>query len=201
LTGYEDFESLPEDQDFSSMPAIMPSFDPMADNIGDFTAMIGNLDGKGLADHVIGLFETTGYIFKVTDATLAPTQPTMYKVQLTGNGDVHFGVFGAGFHFRNHIFFASNQKGVVMLDKESIDVVNGTATVHYVGDSASLSGNDGMSCHTRMPGFMKRRRGQRSWQHLQADESEVEHRQGEGRRWKDLLFAGPMRGRQRCEDV
>jgi hypothetical protein len=155
LTGYEDFESLPEDQDFSSMPAILPAFDPMADNIGDFTAMIGDLDGEGLADHVIGLFETTGYIIKVTDAALAPTSPKLYKVELTGVGDVHFGVFGAGFHFRNHIFFASNQKGVVMLDKESIDVVNGTATVHYVGDSASLSGNDGMSCHNRMPGFMK----------------------------------------------
>merc|ERR1712187_202995 len=134
---------------------IMAYFDPNADNIGDFTAMIGDLDGEGLADHVIGLFETTGYIIKVTDAALAPTSPKLYKVELTGVGDVHFGVFGAGFHFRNHIFFASNQRGVVMLDKESIDVVARMATVQYVGDSASLSGNDGMSCHNRLPGFMK----------------------------------------------
>jgi len=57
--------------------------------------------------------------------------------------------FGAGWLFRDRIFFSrNNAEGVFELDRSSVNVNQLTATVSKVGESTKTSKNDGMNCMT-----------------------------------------------------
>jgi len=117
-----------------------------SDWIADMAIATGDFDGSGqIVDYAFMLDKTPiMYVVKVV-----PQSNILWKLKTTGDGlkPAAKNGFGAAWSFKDRVFFASNfGRGVYEVDKKSINLVDLTVKMIYVGKSRATTKNDGMNC-------------------------------------------------------
>merc|ERR1712050_90124 len=98
----------------------------------------------GEAEYLVGVSLSRAFLIKPARTGKAET----FVLSFEGTSSHCHEIYGAGFYFNEHVYFACNAgEGVFEVMSKTIDIAKGTVVVERVGLSKLAARNDGMSCH------------------------------------------------------